>query len=89
MKPRQVERYAAERGKAGAAEGTRRHSSASYTMDSKIYDEATKVDAEDGNVVLDGPDGVDVSMTPEAAEETSDRLFQAAAEARGQKLMRP
>jgi hypothetical protein len=58
-------------------------------MDSKVYDEATKVDAEDGNVILDGPDGVDVVITPEAAEETSDRLFQAAAEARGQKLMKP
>jgi hypothetical protein len=58
-------------------------------MDGKIYDEATTVSAEDGNVVLDGPDGVDVVVTAEAAEETSDRLFQAAAEARGQKLMRP
>ena len=84
-----MERYAAERGKAEAGEGTRRRSDASYTMDSKVYDEATKVDAEDGNVILDGPDGVDVVITPEAAEVTSDRLFQAAAVARGQKLMRP
>jgi hypothetical protein len=57
-------------------------------MDDKIYDEATEVAAKDGAVVLDGPDGVDVSVTPEAAEETSNRLFDAAAEARGQQIMR-
>lgn len=57
-------------------------------MDGKIYDEPTEVTAKDGNVVLDGPDGVDVSVTPEAAEETSNRLFDAAAEARGQEIMR-
>jgi hypothetical protein len=58
-------------------------------MNNKVYDEATTVRADNGNVILDGQDGVDVVVTPEAAEETSDRLFQAAAEARGQKLMRP
>ncbi|HEX9933249.1 MAG TPA: hypothetical protein VGB08_10445 [Allosphingosinicella sp.] len=57
-------------------------------MDDKIYNEATDVTARDGAVVLDGPDGVDVSVTPEAAEETSNRLFDAAAEARGQEIMR-
>ena len=36
-------------------------------MGDKVYDEATKVDAEDGKVVLDGPDGVAVLMTPAAA----------------------
>lgn len=54
----------------------------------KIYDEATQVSAKEGSVVLDGPDGVDVSITPDAAEETSNRLFDAAAEARGQEMMR-
>jgi hypothetical protein len=28
--------------------------------------------AEDGEVILDCPDGVDVRITPEAAEETAD-----------------
>jgi hypothetical protein len=39
-----------------------------------VYDEATKVDAENGEVVLRGPDGVAVSMTPKAAQETAHRL---------------
>lgn len=55
-------------------------------MDDKVYDEPTKVDAEDGNVVLDGPDGVDVSMTPDAALETSDRLLFGATQAMGQRI---
>ena len=36
--------------------------------------------------MVDGPDGVCVSLTPEAAAETSDRLLSSAAEARGQQL---
>lgn len=55
-------------------------------MDDKVYDEATKVDAEDGKVVLDGPDGVAVLMTPDAALETSDRLLFGAAQAMGQRV---
>lgn len=55
-------------------------------MDDKVYDEATRVDAEAGNVVLDGPDGVDVVMTPDAALETSDRLLFGAAQAVGQRV---
>jgi hypothetical protein len=55
-------------------------------MDDKIYDEPAKVSAGDGRVVLSGPDGVAVSMTPEAAVETSDRLLQGAAEANGLRL---
>jgi hypothetical protein len=55
-------------------------------MDDKVYDEATKVDAEDGKVVLDGPDGVAVLMTPEAALETSDRLLFGASQAMGQRV---
>lgn len=57
-------------------------------MDDKIYDEPTNVDAEDGTVVLDGPDGVAVLMTPEAAEETSERLLWGAAKAQGQKIQK-
>ena len=40
--------------------------------------------AEGGQVLLDGPDGVAVSMTPDAADETGRRLIAAAAEARDQ-----
>jgi hypothetical protein len=52
-----------------------------------VYNEASAVAAEDGAVSLDGPDGVDVSMTPEAAEETSDRLIGEAVKARGQRRL--
>jgi hypothetical protein len=55
-------------------------------MDEKIYDEPTRVEAEDGKVVLDGPDGVDVTMTPDAALETSDRLLVGATQAEGQRI---
>ena len=55
-------------------------------MDDKVYDEATKVNAEDGKVVLDGPDGVAVLMTPDAALETSDRLLAGASQAMGQQV---
>ena len=53
--------------------------------DPKLYDEPTKVTADDGEVALDGPDGVDVKMTPEAAEQTAINLEDAAVEARGQR----
>ena len=52
-----------------------------------IYDEPSEVSAIDGCVQLDGPDSVDVALTPEAAEETSERLLGAAFEARGQKRL--
>lgn len=38
--------------------------------------------AEQGVVLLDGPNGVACAMTPEAAEETAHRLAEAAAQAR-------
>ena len=50
----------------------------------KIYEEPSEVSAENGAVVVAGPDEVDVAMTPEAAEETSNRLLEAAMQARGQ-----
>jgi len=50
----------------------------------RLYDEPSKVEAEKGEVLVDGPDGVAVSMTPEAAAETSDRLLDGAMTARGQ-----
>jgi hypothetical protein len=55
--------------------------------DDKLYDEASKVTAQDGEVVLDGPDGVDVKVTPEAAEQTAISLEDAAVEARGQRRL--
>ena len=59
-------------------------------MAGKIYDEASSVDADEGEVIVDGPDGVAVSLTPEAAEETGNRLIGKACEAAGrQRLKRP
>lgn len=55
-------------------------------MDDKLHDEASTVTAEEGEVLVDGPDGVAISLTPEAAAETSDRLLHGAAEAQGQIL---
>ena len=52
--------------------------------DKTVYDEASDVDAEDGAVVVSGPDAVDVRFTPDAAEETSERLNTGAMKARGQ-----
>ena len=57
-------------------------------VDHILYDEATKVTAKDGEVHLDGPDSVDVTVTPEAAEETADNLIDGAVEARGQRRLR-
>ncbi|HVF94450.1 MAG TPA: hypothetical protein VM900_09065 [Sphingomonas sp.] len=55
-------------------------------MANKTYDEASSVGAEEGNVYVDGPDGVAVAMTPGAAAETSDRLLHAANMAQGQRI---
>ena len=53
-----------------------------------IYDKPSDVSAVDGAVALEGPDAVDVAMTPEAAEETADRLADQAMKARGQRRLR-
>ncbi|MCL6677773.1 hypothetical protein LZ519_00345 [Sphingomonas sp. RG327] len=53
--------------------------------DDQIYDEASRVDAEEGVVRQTGPDNVDVRLTPGAAEETSERLLEGAMKARGQR----
>jgi hypothetical protein len=54
-------------------------------MDRKqVHDEPSEVSSDAGNVTVDGPDGVDVALTPEAAEETSDRLWAEAMKARAQ-----
>jgi len=56
--------------------------------DEKVYDEPSRVCAEEGDVIVDGPDGVAISLTPAAAIETSNRLFQAGVAARGQRIAR-
>ena len=50
-------------------------------MTMKPHDRPSDVAVEEGEVLVDGPDGVAVSLTPRAAEETSRRLFDAATEA--------
>src|SRR5215210_7088984 len=42
-----------------------------YMSTKELFDEPTEIEAVDGKVELDGPDGVDVAMTPEAAEEAA------------------
>ena len=54
-------------------------------MENKPHEMPSDVTAEEGEVQVDGPDGVAISFTPDAALETSGRLFRGAAEARGQK----
>jgi len=56
--------------------------------DRTAYDEPSEIKAEKGEVLVDGPDGVAVSLTPEAAKETSDRMMESAATAAGQRYER-
>ncbi|MDB5441190.1 MAG: hypothetical protein JWM33_3617 [Caulobacteraceae bacterium] len=51
----------------------------------KAYDTPTKVTKVDGEVSLDGPDGIGLSMTPHAARETGERLVRAADQAEAAK----
>lgn len=53
-------------------------------MAEQIFSEPGKASAEKGVVFLDGPDGVAVTMTADAAEQTGQDLVRAAKEARGQ-----
>lgn len=50
----------------------------------KPQEDPSQVAAEEGEVIVDGPDGVAVSMTPEAAIETSERLHRGGIVAKGQ-----
>lgn len=52
----------------------------------KVYDTPSEVRVEEGNVAVDGPDGVDVLLTPDAALETSNRLLDGATEAHGRRV---
>ena len=56
--------------------------------DENVYSEPTEVTVEDDVIALDGPDGVDVKLTAEAAEETSDRLLDGVVKARGNRIMK-
>ncbi|HEX7853372.1 MAG TPA: hypothetical protein VF503_06715 [Sphingobium sp.] len=53
-------------------------------MSEQVYAESGKAVAEEGLVLLDGPDGIAVALTPDAAEETGRELIRAANEARQQ-----
>ena len=44
-------------------------------MSGEVYDEPSKVAGYGGEVMVEGPDGVDVSLTPEAAIITGTRLI--------------
>ena len=50
-------------------------------MVNRVHDKAGEANAEQGEVILDGPDGVMVSMTPDAARQTGRNLAGAADEA--------
>ena len=51
----------------------------------RLLDEPGDVSAEEGEVLLDGPDGIAISLSPHAAHITGERLIAAAKEARRQK----
>lgn len=53
-------------------------------MENTPHHEASQVTAEEGEVMMDGPDGYAVSFTPDAALETSERLLRGGLEAHGQ-----
>jgi hypothetical protein len=54
----------------------------------KIYEQPSSVTAEEGDVLVRGPDNVDVGLTPDAAEETSNRLLEGSMKARGQRRLK-
>lgn len=57
-------------------------------MTNPIYDKPSDVVSEDGKVLVDGPDHVDVALTPEAALETGRRLMDEAAKAAGEERLK-
>ena len=68
------------------AEERRRAGSVSTGMDERAHDTPSEINAEDGEVLVDGPDGVAFSFTPDAAIETSERLFEGGLAAQGQRV---
>ena len=57
-------------------------------MDINPHDQPSDVIAEEGEVQVDGPDGLAIAFTPEAAEETSERLLLGAMAAHAQREQR-
>ena len=55
-------------------------------MIDKPFDTPSDVAAEEGEVLVDGPGSIAFSFTPDAAAETSERLLEGAATARGQQV---
>lgn len=53
-------------------------------MTKPTYDKPSNVTSEDGRVLVEGPDHVDIALTPEAALETGGRLIDEAANAAGE-----
>ncbi|WEJ97821.1 MAG: hypothetical protein P0Y59_12670 [Candidatus Sphingomonas phytovorans] len=53
-------------------------------MPTKAHDVPTTVTAEQGEVMLDGPDGLAVSFTPDAASKSASAIAAAADEAQRQ-----
>ncbi|QDZ08008.1 hypothetical protein FPZ24_11385 [Sphingomonas panacisoli] len=50
----------------------------------QVQHKPSEVNAVEGQVIVDGPDGIAYAMTPEAATRTSARLLTEAARAKGQ-----
>jgi hypothetical protein len=57
-------------------------------MDRKAHNQPADVEAVEGDVLVDGPGGLSYAFTPEAAEETSDRLLFGAGKAKGQQIQK-
>jgi len=53
-------------------------------MATELYSTPGRAVAEAGKVLLDGPDGIAVTLTPDAADMTGQELIRAAAQAREQ-----
>jgi hypothetical protein len=69
----------------GARTGTLSLRRSLPSMARPTFDKPSEVVADKGRVLVDGPDSVDVALTPEAALETGGRLLDQAAQAAGQR----
>lgn len=58
----------------------------SIGMTDKAHDTPSEINAEEGEVLVDGPNGFAYAFTPEAAIETSERLFEGGLTAQGQRF---
>lgn len=54
-------------------------------MERQPHAQPSRVNAEKGEVLVDGPNGLAFSLTPDAAQEIAQRLMTAANEARKQR----